>query len=501
MIPTPRFLSLKGWMLSLSLCLGIAALAILADLPSPGADDLFYVGPALSLAKHGELRMELLANQGFLSKDFLIYPAFYQYLLGGWLWLMGISTLSLHLFTHLSYLLGAYWLSFLLARARVFGTATALWPVGGYLAVLGSLGSMGFRSEALGFAVLAMAFGLSLTAGFWRCLLSWFLLGASLLISPNLLPYAALLKLLQWILEDRHWRRRLREEAAPLLLALVGNILLMTWSIGGRWAEFHRAFMHHATRAVLPFFTALHAGLLRYLSGFRVMPVTVLSLSLCLCAFILLWRKRRDRQASDTPVACALLTWLAAGLLSIGMTWIREELRLFTLVLAGLVAGLWLAGTQRTRVPGLIGLAALALAGLWMRDPLAPRWHSRLRPSPAHIAAAQQAVAAEPGRRFLIDSHTARTVFDYRLPDHAIDWFFSRPFPGLYPTSLAALQPDETWIISGINLRLCDPTTAAFSPFLRLGPLSLMRIVSDYDVVVIDGRKPADGQPGVKGSR
>ena len=77
------------------------------DFPDPMADDLFYSGASLNLAKGGDLSNPLLARQHFPGHLFLIYPPVHPYAQGWWMKVFGISAAAITGFQGLMYLITA----------------------------------------------------------------------------------------------------------------------------------------------------------------------------------------------------------------------------------------------------------------------------------------------------------------------------------------------------------------------------------------------------------
>lgn len=491
------FMHRRAFALALALTALVAGLSIWADLPGPAGDDLFYVGPALSYAQHGTLLMPLLTGQHFPTSEFLIYPAFYQYMLGAWLKVFGISTRSILAFVQMGYLVAGFagtWLAWKLSGG--LPEPRWPWPAVVMVALLVTLGTMGFRPDAWGVAVMLAGFGLGTGTSFARRFFGWVAVGCSLMIAPNMLPYAAVAAVVILAFRREGLAVAAGRELFAAGLAMLAVAGVFTLSIHGRWQEFSRALAFHASRSVLPPLAALHYGGGRYFGGFRTTPVTVVAAALCSMAIARAILAQTTGRAAGRRFLVCVGAVLAAGTLSIMEDWIRVELRLFTCILAAGGSCFWmmLDGGTAVRRWSWVGLVAVFGCAAWIRDPLEPRWLPTARPSVEHVREALACVAREPDRRFLIDPYTARSVFDYHLPPHARDWGFSLPFPGLYPDSVHANSPSETWIIAGVTLKTIEPSVCRFAPFFKFGPIRLRRMVREFDVYLIDGRLPPGAQ-------
>jgi hypothetical protein len=73
--------------------------------PFPNVDDGLFTGAAVNLASGGGLRNPLLESPG----PYYLYPPFYDFFLGGWLKVAGISVASLVGF-HLAVCFATSWL-------------------------------------------------------------------------------------------------------------------------------------------------------------------------------------------------------------------------------------------------------------------------------------------------------------------------------------------------------------------------------------------------------
>jgi hypothetical protein len=432
----------------------------------------------------------MLEGQQFLSSDFLIYPPFFQYLLAGWLKFAGISTKSLLCFFHLCYALGGFALSLLLARNADVTSARWTWPPILHLCLLATLGTAGLRPDAPGFVLLFSGLLFLPSANPIIRGLGWMLVGSALLTSPNVLPYAVLLSLARLCLQPKPGHE-LRQQFLPLACAIVAVFLMFHAAIGGRWMEFHRAFSHHATRAVLPPLESLTLGVSRYfgVSG-KPWPLTIVCLAVFCITLWFAWELKLPRPLRARRIQILLGTWLLAGVLSVVMTWLRAELRLFTLLLGASICVLWLATLSLPRWIALAFGVLLGLTSLYQQDAVAPRWHPKMQPSRGSIEEARRYSQQHPERLLLIDSRVARSVFDYRFPARVRDWSFSRPFPALYPTSREQIAPDETWIITGIKLRLADTSFLRFEPLYTFGGISLNRYCTDEQIFIVEGSTP-----------
>ena len=488
----------KHWIPSLIAATLVAVASTCMDFPAPGPDDLFYINPGIHLAKYGQLRNPLLDAQGFLSKDFLIYPPLFQYLLAGWLSVFGVSTVSILSFINLMYAGAALLLASIIRCEFSLSTPSWISTILFQVALLLSLGSAGLRPDPCGLFILFSSIALRSTVRsngvrfleFLKSYAAWLLAGSALLVSPNMLPYALALIGVQVGIRWRMICGNFRNEGAALFLAIVTSLFLFTIMIGGRFIEFSDAFSHHARRAILPVSQSIQLGFIRAFQNPKSMLLLVIASVLMLLALLTRTRSGAVLQ-SEVKAKVWLSAWSAAGFASLATTWIRSELRWMTVIIAGLIAA------QCLVVWGTFKRVALALGGLliacafWIVDPFYPHFIGDAIPTKSQREWAREITSREAHRTFLIDSIAARYAFDFNLPTNSLDWFFSQPFPGVYPPSLEQLSTDQTWIVGGRFLRLAVPHAYGFEPWIALGCIDTMRLRKDWHLFVADRRIPS----------
>jgi len=438
-----------------------------------------FSGAAFEISRSGELKNSLLVDQ-FGTDVFLVSPPFYAFLLGGWLRLTGVSATALLIFQHLCYFIAGHSLALWLARRHSLGRPRWLWPTLFAAGLLGSLGTMGLRPEAAGFAALVLGLCLRETGPATIHVLGWVLIGSSVVIAPHMLTYAiALTAIAQWwVPPGRPTPLAQWKLVVAAALVVVAGFL---WSISGRLEEFLVALSTHATRTSLPLRDAIAVSwtrtsplLFRHLVGLTAAA----TFATVLLSGRILGRRRFLLAATAIAVA---------GLTSAILDVARDELRLFTIVMWSFVALSWFSTKPNRLAIAQFGALALFAAVGWDQRRNWPLLSATGRPDSSSIAAAEAAVANNPDKKLLIDSHAARYLFDYRIPPNARDWMFSRPFPRMWPDSLADHLADELWIISGERLWMIEPQLAPeMVPVFSLFGHTLLRFPQAQDLVVLE---------------
>jgi hypothetical protein len=412
--------------------IGLFWLALwLVGFPLPGPDDLFFLGPALELVRHGHLANPFLRLWNPVAASYYYFqPPFHPYVLAGWLKLFGAGARSVLGFQCAAGAVASLSFSLLFRRFHFAGD----WIVPLVLARMLLAG--GLRHEALGLALLGTGLLLLAYPGKPGRLLGLFLLGASLGSSPALVAFAVPCGLA--LIARDGWRPgALRWWLLAVLIA--GSLLAVLFlvCIGGDVQGFLRDFLWHArVRHQADALKELGHHLTNGYAAILLLPVFVLFLTVG--TFIaVVWRQAR-------PEAKALLAALSAGVLAITFLygsalpgyavpfcWMGIFALLGELPVETRTGRLWLASA----------LAVFVLTNSYtLIQILATDW--RATPDAAAIRASLPA-----GATLNVDGVAARFVFDYQLPDQTVSWHYATP-PERWPPSLAEKPADMVWIAS-----------------------------------------------------
>jgi hypothetical protein len=434
----------------------------LTDHPKPMWDDLFFYGASHHLAQGGECINPLLVRQEFLSRYFFAYPPISVDLLAGWLVVFGISATSVTAFCATAYFALSS-LSIVLLRKLGAGLGfQCLVPIAAAAAFL----EVGLRPEVSA-TVFFMA-GMAITTGvsptrqrfFWGS----FFIVFGIATAPRWVSFGAVFAaFLCW-----EWWRNTRQPSAALVssllsaglgAALAGFVFL--FAIEFRVIEFWQTFHVHARERtsaqsklwVLDHFVFVRAGPSRWplvlLAGWwlcrRFPPATTVDrLAWCL--------------AGAFPLA------VMGGSLGHGATWF---LALILLLLAS--QGATRSSSSARIWPWLTTAVVLVLANV--------------RPIVEIVGGMTGAIVAEesanypdaialeptPEHPLLIDSSSARYLYDYRLPDGCLDFEFAARFPGVDAT-MAPLRPSDVYIVGSLGMtrlaeqRWCPPQVRTVRP-------------------------------------
>lgn len=434
---------------------GAAAIALawaaLAWLGAPFfyIDDGYFLQPALSLLRHGDLRAPGLALYfPDFSGNMLVYPPLHNFLLAGAVAVLGASPLALKLLAcglGLVATLAVYAILLrrvLLPPAMAAAAALALMVPGHVYTSL--------RPEMTGFPLLAL--GLAVAGGsLARIGAATLLVGLACMAAPTLAGFALAFGLL-----GMHGlgRRGLLDGRVLAMLAAVAGLLggLFLLTIDFQLETFLRQFSLHAQARRGSLDVGLNEATLRLLG-------VLLAGGL---AWLALFRRPADAIGRARLAALAfLLVALPAVVLSHG----RPTAVLLAQNGAILLACLCLAraGAARLAMPAgwaLLGfVAVLNLAYL--------RHLPAQRVAPQAQAAIGAAIAERPpGGRLLVSGMLLLPALGGVWPEGALDLRFAEPFTEPYsmPNGLNALGADDLVIASSIDL-----ATIASLPAARVG--------------------------------
>ncbi len=410
----------------------------LLDFPKPGLDDLFFVGTSLNLAQGGDYSNPLLERQQFPSHFYFAHPPTYSYAMAGWLKIFGASASSMLGFQLLMYLLICAATIVLLRRNKAGVLLQWLVP----LAVAAAFLPEGLRPEA--FSVALTMCGLALVLGgparalpiFTGFLLIVF--GAT--AAERLVLFSAALVLAAMV--------ELRKKGIPILRSglLAGAALLLvcallSWLIGFRFEEFWRTFYAIAAGRT-------RHGLVASLAGFFI-TISIVQWPIVLAWLVALpfaahWRDTQFGRANLFLIGAFVATTLA-GAIGHGAIW-------YVLLMLLFISASGVRPVARAPVLMPFAIAAVLLIANSRHFLYAAGMVSgKIKADQGDRLAEARALRSSPEHAVLIDSETARYVFDYRIPQHFLDWSFSSRFPGTLATD-DPLRPGDIYLVGPMSV-------------------------------------------------
>jgi hypothetical protein len=413
------------------------------DFPKPMVDDLFYNGAALHMADGGDFSNPFLLRQGFPNHFFYVYPPLQSYAVYWWVSVWGVTAASLLAFQNLMYFFVAAAMIVLLHRQAAPAYLLWLVPFGVAAVFLPT----GLRPEPLAVALTMGGFcllGSCQTAGFklWLSFLLMFL-GAS--AAPRTAFFAVALVIAGW------WQwmkfapeKRFRLGGLVISAAFAAGIVFLVL-IHFRLAQFLETFHVHAARVQSGrwlLFQKFVEGM-----GKRWLPLFALTV------VALFWQARRaSKQVSGWCYGLAAAFVIAAllGSLGHGSSWY------LIVILLALTAALN-ESLGRLSAVGINVAVAVALlfanAGYLVEifGLLTGKIHEASPENRQQILA----LVSTNQDGLLVDSHTARYVFDFRVPARAVDFQFAAPFPGFMAFDVK-LRPEDTFVLGPQTLLALD---------------------------------------------
>ncbi|HEX3730511.1 MAG TPA: glycosyltransferase family 39 protein, partial [Opitutaceae bacterium] len=250
MMPSPRSRAQSGGPAALVL---LWLLAWLGGFPIPGADDAFFSGAAIHLARTGILANPWIVGwmgwiPGVHFDRFYVHPPFLPWTMAAWLKVFGVSARSLTAFACAAGLAAALAM-FALARRLGVGAAAAFLAAA---LISCQLLNRGLRPEAAGLAVLLAGQALMLGPGRLR----WFLGAFLTCLAPGFHPFLAMVGMAAILMQGLAAARREDLGRWPLLLAslagaAIAAALVLLAAIRGEFGAFLHDFLGHS-RLVTP---------------------------------------------------------------------------------------------------------------------------------------------------------------------------------------------------------------------------------------------------------
>lgn len=396
--------------------------------PFPYVDDLFYLGPAISLFQGDGLRNPWLRGQ-FPGLDlFLVYPPFSAYGFSFWWKIFGLSYWSTIFFSGIC----GFTATLALARILVLAGVKQIPYMLASLIVFMSAAYLGHRPEIVGLPALLWGYL------FWsRRKVVQSLGGAVLLIlAPFIAPSLAVASLVGvavvlYMKTYRGGRHVLIERMISLAVAFTFCAVLFLWSISWELDEFLRQFLMHAGRRTTGI--SLHAK-----AGFSIAAVLYLT-----TAVALVYRGRRPTSAGFATIA--ILTFIlsplahARPMVLICIVWL--------VLLLAINETVNLLPEQRRDRFGKLALGSFLIVCLAINSVFAVHISNKWAAFGAGDIADSRLLSLRNTESVAIDPMLLG-LFQYDPPKQFIDYHFSRPFPDATPHELKEIRAGETWLLS-----------------------------------------------------
>ncbi|MBI1349332.1 hypothetical protein GC163_23945 [bacterium] len=436
-------------------------------IPYPNRDDLFFVGTAVNISKHGEFSNPHLAswNAALETGKFYYQPPYYSYVLAGWLKLTGVSTQSLLLFQCLCYIAVTTLITLLcdkLGLPTIVSVAVsasfALWII-----------NLGLRADSLALAFLFLGLYLLTYDTAWSFFWGFSFLGASVLTYIVTAAYGAPLAAALIAMNARkrspdrpswYWTSRV----AAVIGASALNLFIFCQMIHGDLPGFLAAFLRHASWRRTPTLQAIphFLELLTYGWGWLLCIPTF---AMFVVATIAVFVQRKWIPYQRLWVYVAIFSGLILNIVLYSSAISYATFFVQTGIVIALCS-LKLGGRVRY---GWIGCYSVIFMTSHLLTLVVLLATDRSYDLPDSVQKIAVAVTDEQLKTDLaIDSTAARYVFDFDIPDSIQDWFFIQSPPSAYPLSLADKQPGTTWLVSQANLHAIIPEAIPAPPRIQI---------------------------------
>lgn len=410
------------------------------DFPDPMADDLFYSGASLNLAKGGDLSNPLLARQHFPGHLFLIYPPVHPYVLGWWLKVFGISAAAITGFQALMYVIIAAATILYLRRQGAPVWVEWLAPLG----VMSAFMSNGLRPEALAVALTMAGFAVMecSSRGIIAVFAGYFLMALGAATAPRVTLFSGVLMLFAgrncWHAAREGFRDLVVFFAAMFAGVLVA-FLFFLWLLDFHLGDFWHAFRHYAVLVGGSKFLYLYRYYKIYVSTTQL-PVFPLAFALLLLAWRAPWTPTKWL---GVLLLATLLPQFMIGGLGNGTIWF-----VFLSVFA-LAAHLSRKSPGRSRTVALASALAVValLANFKTFMHVTGIVSGEIKSTPGRRLGEARVMRVTPEHTVLVDQFTARYVFDYRIPEGFIYYPYAMTFPNSVAILPQSLLPGDICLL------------------------------------------------------
>ncbi len=463
----------------------VAGFYLLRGMPWSHPDEFAWIGAGIELARTGQLTNHALDGwlAGFGTDRFYIQPPFAAYTLAGWTLAFGHSAAGYLVFTWLWSLAGAWGLGRVLAR---FGL-----PLGMRLLMmviyLNILITKGFRPEAETFGLVFLGLGwLENGAPLWRKTLALLLLGFSVLTYPIALAIAVPFSLaLLWLEPPAGWRQLVRLWWLPTLLAfgivLISFLVMVHFEPG----KFLSVLDAHRRLRVDPGNTLVNYlhHILRYREALFALPPHLL-LAGAAGYVALRWRQTEPR----------VRLWVAAAVgtavSSIYLYLVRapECIALVAFAAACMIASEPRFRPHRWKIVLCLGIFYAWTIVLWVVAATLTQF-----PEPARLRQVREE-ALRSGKGLVVDSSTARSVFDYDLPAGTRHAEYLAPWDSQLRDRMIDSLARDYWVVTADQLAAHDfplpPGSEIRYVTIAHHPFKSAMLCPDEPVVIPPGTEP-----------
>ena len=408
----------------------------LLGFPRPMIDDLFFIGAGINLSQFGVFSNPMLERQHFPSELYFVHPPLHSYVIAGWMNTLGINTFSLLAFQAVCYTF-ICWATIKILRKYQAPRLIEWLPL---LGVITAFISLGLRPEPLSVALTMTGLALLECNGkrsatiFFGFLLIF--LGGS--AASRLSFFSGALALASFVRLSKDgipWTRLCGLAGCAMILVILG----IAWMIGFQFTEFFKTYLFHAAGRVDGDKIGLFFRFTSSLLGISQWPL----LFFWFFSLPLLWHlrsKNPDLVRLGLYSSAAFLALAGIGGLGHGAIWYVVFI-LFVLATAYTrQAGPRISAVSQAVLTCILVVACgrylVELTGMATgnikSEKIRHKQTSFRKPTPDHP--------------LLIDSATARYVFDYRLPKKVLDWSFAAPFPYTLATD-TTLRPEDVYLL------------------------------------------------------
>lgn len=432
-------------------------------------DDLFFAGAGVSVAKGEGLKNPWLNPwlAQFGTDKFYVQTTFQAYLLGWWLKLFGISAKAILSLQCLANFASSCLLVTLLKRAGF----NALMLAGSLLCFVLFTLSCGLRPEVFGILCILGAIWLWLGKEVWKWFLGCFLGACAPLFTP--FHFSIIVPLgLTWLYVKNKSKTRTRPIYFEIFVAFTGALsayALLVVSVDFQTVEFLQTIKLVAASKIPQEAGKLKVLLDQLCLGYEpIFKMPSYLFPYFVFAIRLIQEKPKSYHDNFLPALMILIGFTALAILSYTQQ-LAKYLPILSLLTGGLMVAKWPPSTTRRFVQAawffVLGLALTpALLYEIFKAIQIQKKFAKTKDKTGIIRQIEN-----NGKTLFLDEYAIRYFYDFRPPEHTLDWLHCRD-----PRSLTSLLEDKpafaSWLVDTKKLALYVPDSGvSLRPLVFLG--------------------------------
>lgn len=449
--------------------------------PLPFRDDLFFIGAAINLATEGVFKNPYIFSP-FYNQSFYLYTPFHSYVLGAWLTVFGISTVSILAFQCGCYAGASIGIAYILKRFNL-PNLIAFAPT---LFIALFMQEDGLRPEALAISLLFFGILLLLQDNVSTYFVGFTFVWFAIFTQPTVVAYA--IPICSGIIGTSLYHKHnfsikyLLRFTLPLIAALSIVTAIFLLCIRFELPQFMQQFTFNSQVAGAAGFSVKDKIQAFIFIMFGYYGYVIFAPSWFLLLFLII--KSMNQIKTSTPELNVLILSLTTGIIFHMLLHPRRGFMLFfcwltiAVILGSITRNLKFRNTDRK--PQIYLLSAIATLCFILSQSLSivSLIGSELT-SKSYYDEVLELALLSPERQFFVNHTASRFIFDYKMPKNTISWVYHTDVP-------PQLKDNYVYVASPYT------NVPNIEIFGRQFKSSLKK---PFDIVFVDAQKASDKPP------